>query len=192
MNHARKTTRHAILLVLALGLVACGGNSVGTELSEVNERSASPVGASQKNAPVSTPADGTITQTEITSLDVQTAGPNTILKQSSRGVFSGTLSGSFEDDLRVVIHPNGTFTTKFTMVCECTVGGKQGVLTIEAADNGELVSPDEAVFSGRAVITGGTGELAALRGVFEIEGTVDLASGLSTYTYAGRVHSAAP
>jgi hypothetical protein len=135
-----------------------------------------------------TAAGGAFTQTEITSLEVRSAGPNTILEQTAKGSISGTLTGAFEDDLRVVIHPNGRFTAKFTITCGCTVEGREGVLQIVAEDDGELVSPDLAIFAGRAVITRGTGELSGLQGVLEIEGAVNVTSGLSTYTYSGRIH----
>ena len=188
MKHSRRSASFAILTLLVLMLAACSDNPLSTEALEVTERSAASK-ASQATAQVasSTAANGTITQTEITSLDVRSAGPNTILKQTSRGVIDGTLTGSFEDELRVSIHPNGTFTTKFILTCACTVDGKAGVLTITAADRGELVSPDLASFSGRATIKKGTDELTDLRGVFEIEGTVDVASGLSTYSYSGKM-----
>ena len=61
------------------------------------------------NAAPHTTAAGTFTQTAITGLEVSQAGPNTILQQTSIGSVSGTLSGSYTDDLRVVIHPNGRF-----------------------------------------------------------------------------------
>ena len=133
-------------------------------------------------------ASGFFTQTGINSLDVQLAGPNVILEQTSEGSVFGTLSGSYEDALRVVIHPNGKFNVKFTIVCDCTVDGKQGFLYLMATDRGEMVSDTQAIFSGRAVITGGTGELSGLRGVLEIEGIVDLVTGLSEYDYVGWIH----
>lgn len=135
-----------------------------------------------------TAAAGTFTQTGITSLQVRQAGPNTILEQTSTGLVSGTLSGSYTDDLRVVIHPKGRFNAHFTIRCECTVGGEQGIVEFVAGDRGELVSPTLAAFAGRATITGGTAELSDLRGVLEIEGATDLTTGLATYTYSGRIH----
>jgi hypothetical protein len=135
-----------------------------------------------------TAATGTFMQTGITGLEVRQAGPNTILTQTSTGLVSGTLSGSYTDDIRVVIHPNGRFNAHFTIRCECTVAGQQGTVELVASDRGRLLSPTLASFRGRATITGGTAELSDLRGVFEIEGTIDLVSGLSTYTYSGRIH----
>lgn len=140
------------------------------------------------NGPPHSTASGVFAQTGINGLDVQFAGPNTIIEQASEGTVIGTLSGSYEDAVRVVIHPNGTFNAKFTIICDCTVDGKQGFLYLVATDKGQLVSDTQAIFSGRAVITGGTGELSGLRGVLQIEGTVDVVTGLSEYDYVGWVH----
>jgi hypothetical protein len=59
-----------------------------------------------------------------------------------------------------------------------------------AGDTGELVSPTLAVFAGRAVINAGAGALSGLRGVLRIEGTVDVTTGLATYSYQGDIHFA--
>jgi hypothetical protein len=67
-------------------------------------------------------ANGTFCQTAITSLDVWSAGPNTFLHQTAAGSVTGTLSGTYQDDLTVVIHPNGRFNARFTITCQCTVG----------------------------------------------------------------------
>jgi hypothetical protein len=186
MDHSSRNTRNAIMIIFALVLAACSDNPVSTERLEVPVQAAAPE-VSKAKAPTSIPASGIVTQTEIISLDIRQVGQNTMLKQTSRGVLDGTLTGSFEDELSVSIHPNGTFTTKFTLTCECTVDGKEGVVTFTAADRGELVSPDLATFAGHATIKRGTGELSGLRGVFEIEGTVDVPSGLSNYTYSGQI-----
>lgn len=186
------TTMAATLLVL----VGCNGASSPTaplapsisnaaEASTASESSVETPAVAQASLPVE--AAGTITQTAINSVDVRAAGPNTILEQTDEGMISGTLTGAFQDDLRVVIHPSGRFNAHFTITCECTVEGKQGVLELVAGDTGELISPDVAVFAGRAVINGGTGELSGLRGVLRIEGMVDVQSGLSTYTYSGNL-----
>lgn len=140
------------------------------------------------NGPPHSAASGVFTQTGINSLDVQSAGPNTIIEQTSEGSVIGTLSGSYEDAIRLVIHPNGKFNARFTIICDCTVDGKQGYLYLVATDKGQLISDTQAIFSGRAVITGGTGELSGLRGVLHIEGTVDVVTGLSEYDYVGWVH----
>lgn len=135
-----------------------------------------------------TAASATFTQTTNTGFTLGFAGPNTIFEATNEGVVVGSLSGSWEDSIRVVIHPNGLFTAQNTITCECTVGGNEGVLELVVVDTGRPAGPDLAVFEGTAVITRGTGDLSGLRGVFEVEGTVDLQSGLSTFTLSGRIH----
>lgn len=144
------------------------------------------VGMAQASPP--TAASGTFTQEAHTGVEVRLAGPNVIVEASTVGSVSGTLTGNFSDSIKLVIHPNGRFTAHDTITCECTVDGKSGVVELVVVDTGEEVSPDTSVFDGRAVITGASGELAGLRGVFEIQGTVDQLSGLSTWTYSGQVH----
>jgi ABC-type transport system substrate-binding protein len=135
-----------------------------------------------------TAASGTSTQTQITSFEIRSAGPNVIIEQTTLGSVSGTLTGNFEDSFRVVIHPNGRFNAQGTITCQCTVEDKSGVLELRLVDSGEIVSPDTAIFAGTAVITGGTGELSDLRGVFAVEGMVDIPSGLAVFTYSGQIH----
>jgi hypothetical protein len=136
-----------------------------------------------------TPAAGTFNQTATLSLEVRQAGPNTILEQMTQGVASGTLTGDLQDELRVVIHPNGRFNAHFTVTCVCTVEGREGVLELVANNTGKMIGP-VGVYEGRAVITGGTGELSGLRGVLQFEGAVDLTTGLSTLAYSGTIHFA--
>lgn len=180
MNIRRVTS---ILVVAALG-----GACEHPTASDIGQAApAQPDFTLAQGAPHTT-ASGIFDQSAITGLDVRSAGPNTILEQTSQGTVTGTLSGSYEDDVRVVIHPNGRFNAKFTIICQCSVGGNEGVLELVASDRGELVSPTLASFAGRAVIVAGSGDLSGLRGVLEIEGTINLLTGLSTYTYSGRVH----
>jgi hypothetical protein len=174
----------AISMMAATSIfVSCTRDPVGAESVEATKPAA--VG---RTASVQMAANGTFTQTAITSLDVKSAGPNTTLDQTSAGVITGTLAGTFEDKLKVVIHPSGKFDAHFTITCVCTVDGKSGVLEIVAGDTGELLSPTLAAFAGRAVINGGTGALSGLRGVLQIEGTVDVTTGLATYGYTGDLH----
>jgi hypothetical protein len=144
------------------------------------------VGVAQAAPP--TPASGTFTQTAITDLDLGFAGPNVIINQTTEGSLSGTLTGTFQDRFRVIIHPDGRFTAQGTTVCACTVDGRSGVVELRVVDTGQIISPTTAVFAGHAVITATDGELSGLQGVFEIEGTVDITTGLSTITYTGQIH----
>ena len=142
-------------------------------------------GVAQASPP--TAASGTFTQDALTGFEIRFAGPNVMFTQSTAGTFSGSVSGTYEDDFTVVIHPNGKFTAHGTLTCDCTVDGRHGVLEFALTDIGEEID-GVATFAGRMVITGGTGELSDLRGVLEIEGTVDPSSGLSTINYSGELH----
>lgn len=144
------------------------------------------VGVAQASPPMA--ASATFTQMANTDVTLGFAGPNTVFEATNEGSVIGTLSGSFEDSIRVVIHPNGLFTAQNRITCECTVASDEGVLELVVVDTGMPAGPDLAVFEGTAVITGGTGGLSGLRGVFEVEGTVDLATGHSTFTLSGQIH----
>ena len=173
----------AISMMAASSILGCARDPVRVENVEAT-RSAIAGGT----ASVMMLASGTFTQTAITSIDVETAGPNTVIHQTAVGAITGTLAGTFTDKLKVVIHPSGKFNAHFTITCVCTVDGKQGVLEMVAGDTGELLSPTLAAFAGRAVINGGTGALSGLRGVLQIEGTVNVTTGRATYGYTGNVH----
>ena len=177
--------RHGIAALLAATLTsAC--EPVAAPHHPVSDPASPAATTAAVTAP--SPASGAFTQTAVTGLEVGTAGPNTILEQTSEGTVSGTLNGSYQDRLRVVIHPSGRFNAHFTITCQCSVNGESGVLELVASDRGEIVGPTTAVFAGRAVVRGGSDDLSDLRGVLAIEGTVDLVSGLSTYGYSGTIH----
>lgn len=173
---------------LAILLVAASTGACNERVDPVAPRGEPTIiEVSSAMAPARIAATGTFTQTGITSLEVSSAGPNTIIEQTSVGLISGTLSGPYQDDLRVLIRPDGSFTAHFTITCECTVDGKQGTVELVAQDHGQLISPTVGEFAGKAVIKGATGGLTGLRGLLAIEGTVDVPSGLSTYDYSGSI-----
>jgi hypothetical protein len=68
----------------------------------------------------------------------------------------------------------------------CTVEGKEGLLALVFSDTGETVD-GTPTYSGRSVITGGTGELSPFRGILQTEGTVNLTTGLSMTNYSGEI-----
>jgi hypothetical protein len=185
MRTMKAWPKAAISMLVASMFVACEENPVLVESVNATRPVVGNAAASVKMA-----ASGSFTQTAITSADVKTAGGNTTIVQTAVGVISGTLSGHFADDLKVVIHPNGKFNAHFTITCSCTVDGKFGVVEMVANDTGELVSPTLATFAGRAVIVAATGDLSGLRGVLQIEGTVNVTTGLATYGYTGDIHFA--
>jgi hypothetical protein len=173
----------ATMIAASVMLVGCERDPVRVESVDATRLTPAAGSASAQMA-----ASGTFTQTAITSIDVSVAGKNTIIDQTAVGAITGTLTGQFEDDLKVVIHPNGKFNASFTIRCVCTVDGRLGVVEMVAEDAGELLSPTLAAFSGRAVIKGATGALSGLRGVLQIEGTVNVTTSLATYGYTGDVH----
>jgi len=144
------------------------------------------VGTAMASAP--TTADGTLTQTAVTGFELRIAGTNVVIEQTTRGVMSGTLSGTIEDTVTVVIHSDGTFEAHGTTICACSVHDKQGHVEFAVTDTGKQTSPDTSRFTGRAAITRTTGELSGLAGHLDIEGTVDLTTGLSTIGYSGQIH----
>lgn len=144
------------------------------------------VGVAMASPP--TAASGTATQTGITEIEVRMAGPNVIIEQTTVGFVSGTLSGTFEDTIRVVLHPSGGFTALGKGSCECTVDGLSGVVEYVVSDEGEEIN-GIPTFAGRQVITGATGDLSGLRGVLQIEGEVDPGTLLSTISYSGVIHT---
>lgn len=129
-------------------------------------------------------ANATMTATAITGFAATPAGANTFFHQTTEGIFSGDLAGTFEDELKGIVHPNGKVGAQGTITCACTVGGRSGTLMIVQVSSGDLASQ---TFKGRAVITGGTGDLANLHGTFEIQGTVD-PNGLATIAFSGQIH----
>lgn len=135
-----------------------------------------------------TAASGTVTQEAITGFELRLAGPNIVIEQSTTGSVSGTLTGTYEDSFTVVIHPDGRFNAHGTLTCQCTVKGDQGLLELVVTNTGREID-GVPTFEGRFVIKGGTGDVSGLSGVLGFVGTVDVASGLSTITYSGRVHS---
>lgn len=132
-------------------------------------------------------ASGTITQTHVVAFDARLVGPNLILEQTVLGTFDGTLSGTFEDNLRVVIRPDGRFTGRGSGSCACTVNGLQGMVEYIISDAGLQVD-GVPTFRGQQVVTGATGALTDLQAVLEIAGTVDVGTGLSTIAYSGAFH----
>jgi hypothetical protein len=96
-------------------------------------------------------------------------------------------AGTVVDRFTLVLRSDGRFSAQGTTTCECAVEGRSGLLQLKLTDTGEIVD-GTPTFKGRSVIRRGTGELAGLRGVLQIEGVVDLTTGLSTMAYAGGVH----
>ena len=80
-------------------------------------------------------AAGTFTQTGITSIETRQAGPTTMIEQTSHGLVAGTLSGTYQDELLVVIRPNGTFTARYARsTLDCGAHATHGAEVITGTD----------------------------------------------------------
>jgi hypothetical protein len=121
-------------------------------------------------------------------LDVRIAGGNTFVHTHEDGVWTGTFEGLSTEDGHLVIHSSSGFrsfraTVTFSQV---TVDGKSGTLEMSAV--GKELSPGQG-WEGRWVITGGTGDLASLRGQGTWWGPGAPAPGVQgDIYYAGEIH----
>lgn len=132
-------------------------------------------------------AAGRFEQTKITKI-VTGGGKGAMrIDQESEGKVTGTFAGRFTDVLEVVIRPDDTFSATFTLRVSSSRAGRRGTLELLAADVGRVTSPGKGRFKGVALITKAEGAFAGTRGMLTIEGKVDLATGLSSYTYRGRL-----
>lgn len=97
-----------------------------------------------------------------TILGVRIAGGNTFVDTSEEGIWTGTFEGASTEDGHMVIHSSGFRSFRATVTfSQVTVDGKSGTLKMSAV--GKKLSPEQD-WEGRWVITGGTGDLAGLRG----------------------------
>ena len=115
------------------------------------------------------------------------AGCNTFLTTFENGLWTGTFEGTSTEDGKVVIHCNGHWSfNAIVSFSEVEVDGQEG--TLEMSVNGSR--PDATSdWSGRWVITSGTGELSNLRGQGPWWGPGAPAPGLwGDIHYAGKVH----
>lgn len=113
-------------------------------------------------------------------VDVQNAGPNTILTQTNTFALTGDLNGTYANEQRAVIRPDGEFVQNGFGTFTGTVNGVAGTLDFREVSSGNL----STTFDGHVVTTAGSGGLANVRCNGTIEG--DAVSG--TGTYAVRCH----
>ena len=91
------------------------------------------------------------------------SGGNEFYDLDDSGAWIGTFEGYSSDDGRIQVHASGFTLFKSTVSFESVeVDGKSGGL--EMRINGWLQGADISDYEGLWVITGGTGELAGLRG----------------------------
>jgi hypothetical protein len=91
------------------------------------------------------------------------AGGNTFLAGSAPGVIMGAISGTFTEEFRNVVHPNGNTNLKGSASCRCTVGTRTGIFEIDFVGNGAGTAA--APFTGQLLLQNGTGGLAGIHGV---------------------------
>lgn len=90
--------------------------------------------------PVSGGGSGAVSSDQVTS--VRQAGANRIVERELTGTMSGTLSGAFSEEVRGVVHPDGTVTFQGTLVFTGTVDScGTGTLTARVQGRGQAVPP---------------------------------------------------
>ena len=120
-----------------------------------------------------------------TLVDFKQAGPNLFLYGTDVGTWTGTFDGESTEDFVVVCHPKAGFSFyKGTIEFTGTVDGQEGTLTIKTngKQESDTCDPSPAIWHGRWVIIGGTGDLADLHGNGTFTGpSLDL-------DYEGQIH----
>ena len=109
---------------------------------------------------------------------VRTADGNTILTVTARpGRFTGTFTGAYSENLRIVRHADGSFNFAAEVTCLCTVDGMTGTMTIKLDGTGTPTGSFDAHYR----IIAASGGLEGLQG----QGTL---SGPTPSTYSGEHH----
>jgi Protein of unknown function (DUF3224) len=129
-----------------------------------------------------TSASGTFSPSALpTNVVMRSAGPNTIITETTTDVLSGTLSGTSVFQERIVVRADGSFTQHDVQTFTGTVNGVAGTSTSVLAFSGDATS-----FHGHFVFVSGTGGLANLRGQGTFEGSTT--TGVGTYTGQIKMH----
>jgi len=106
---------------------------------------------------------------------VRPADGNLIIDITARpGAFTGTFTGTYLEDLRIVVHKDGSNNFAAQLTCICTVAGRTGTFTMKLDGTG-----NPAGFDAHWRIIAATGGLEGLQG----EGTL---SGPVPSTYSGQ------
>ncbi|MGZ6871485.1 MAG: hypothetical protein ACXVFW_05560 [Blastococcus sp.] len=94
----------------------------------------------QAAPPLAGSGTGLFTADQVTS--ARNAGGNRIVERRLEGSMSGTLTGSISEEVRGVVHPDGTVTFQGTLVFVGTVDGcGTGTLTARLQGSGQAVPP---------------------------------------------------
>jgi len=125
------------------------------------------------------PSNGTFGRTgPPAAVAVRTADGNTILTLTARpGRFTGTFTGAYSEDLRIVRHADGSYNFAAELTCQCTVDGRTGTMTVKLDGTGTPTGSFDAHYR----IIAASGGLEGLQG----QGTL---SGPVPSTYSGEHH----
>jgi hypothetical protein len=105
-----------------------------------------------------TPVTSTFAVLTATTTETRTANGNTFITATRTATLSGTFTGTTADNIKVVMHSNGTTSVRGTGICVCTVEGRSG--TFEYRFQGKGIFPTS--LSGNYTVRHGTGGLAGL------------------------------
>src|SRR5438046_4557128 len=106
---------------------------------------------------------------------VRTADGNTFRTVTARpGRFTGTFTGAYSEDLRLVFHADGSYNFAAELTCQCTVDARTGTMTVKLDGTGTPTGSFDAHYR----IIAATGGLAGLQG----QGTL---SAPTACTYGG-------
>ncbi len=107
---------------------------------------------------------------DLDGLTFRTAGNTTFIHSTSNSTFTGSFAGTSSDEFVVVCHQKGpesvTNFGKLTINFTGEVDGRVGGMTMKATGKQDSTTcdPSGAIWYGKWVILGGTGELAQLHG----------------------------
>jgi hypothetical protein len=107
-------------------------------------------------------SSGTFGPTGSGTITTRTADGNVIIDIAARpGAFTGTFAGTYSEDLRIVVHKDGSDNFSAELTCACVVDGRTGTMTVKLDGTGSLPG---GTFQAHYRIVAGTGDLANLRG----------------------------
>ena len=127
-----------------------------------------------------TSGSGHFVFTSMTPTSSRTADGNTIITANATGMLSGTLTGSFTQDIRQVFHSDGTSEFHGTVTCTCTVGGMAGTVVLRFEGSGGSAGSVQGQFT----VVSATGNLDGLHG----QGTFAQTSPAVAGTYEINMH----
>jgi hypothetical protein len=118
------------------------------------------------------PVTGTFAVVAATPTSSRTADGNTFLTLTRTAAISGTFTGTSTDNVRLVMHSNGTTSVKGEGTCACTIGGLTGTFDYRFEASG--IFPGQ--LSGQFMVGHGTGGLEGLHAEGTFAGTFFVAA----------------